>query len=41
MSNDGLEIFAKFTEKHHCVNVFFKLKTGNLKLSDTATGVVQ
>ena len=41
LSKDFLKSFAKSTEKYLCGNFFFKLQTGNLKLSQTVTGDVQ
>ena len=41
LSKDVLKIFAKSTEKYLCGNLFSKLQTGNLKLSETVTGDVQ
>ena len=41
LSKDVFKSFAKFTEKYLCGNLFFKLQTGNLKLSETVTGDVQ
>ena len=41
LSKDVFKSFAKFIEKYLCGNLFFKLQTGNLKLSETVTGNVQ
>ena len=41
LSKDVFENFAKFTEKYLCGSLFFKLHTGNLKLSETVNGDVQ
>ena len=41
LSKDVFKCFAKFTEKYLCGNLFFKLQTGNLKLSETVNGDVQ
>ena len=41
LSKDVLKSFAKSTEKYLCGNLFFKVQTGNLKLSETVTGDVQ
>ena len=41
LSKDVFKSFAKFTEKYLCGNLFFKLQTGNLKLSETVNGDVQ
>ena len=41
LSKDVLKSFAKSTEKYLCGNLFFKLQTGNLKLSETVTVDVQ
>ena len=41
LSKDLFKSFAKFTEKYLWGNLFFKLQTGNLKLSDTVNGDVQ
>ena len=41
LSKDVLKSFAKSTEKYLCGNLFFKMQTGNLKLSETITGDVQ
>ena len=41
LSKDVLKSFAKSTEKYLCGNLFFKLQTGNLKVSETVTGDVQ
>ena len=38
---DALKGFAKSTGKYLCGNLFLKLQTGNLKLSETVTGDVQ
>ena len=41
LSKNVLKSFAKSTEKDLCGNLFFKLQTGNLKVSETVTGDVQ
>ena len=41
LSKDVFKSFAKFTEKYLCGNLFFKLQTGNLKLSETVNQDVQ
>ena len=39
LSRDALKKFANFTDKHLCPSLFLmKLKAGNLKLSEAATG---
>ena len=40
LSKGVLKIFVKSTEKYLCGNLFFKLQTGNLKLSEAVTGDV-
>ena len=41
LSKYVLKSFAKATEKYLFGNLFFKLQTGNLELSETITGDVQ
>ena len=38
LSKDVFKSFVKSTKKYLCGNLFFKLQTGNLKLSETVAG---